>query len=486
MVCVSSVRSGAVACAAGAERARAAGTNGRGVALCALVVAAAALGAASADAQTVEHRGGAILGLPEPSIATSLPRELADPGGVRSTLAQKGIIFGINYVSDVFGNVSGGTKQSTHYVGLVEAGIDVDLETFAGWRGLTFHADVFQIHGTSISGVNLGSLAAVSNIEAYPSTRLFELWFEQKLLDDKLAIRVGQIAADAEFFIADGGGNFINSTFGWTTISSDNIPVGGPIYPIATPGVRVSFDPNDNLRIMAGLWNGDPVGPCPEDLDPGQCNEHGVDFRLNDPPLLIVEGAYAYNKQGPALPGTIKVGGWHHFDDFDDLRRNDTGGLLGTSGGDPLQHSGNHGLYAVIDQLIYRLPGGSGADGISVFGRVAGSPSDRNQIDVYADAGVIFSGFIPTRPSDVFGMAFAYSGISDDASGFDRDSGLSVIRDYESLLEVSYTAQIVPGFTIQPDFQYFWNPGGSAADPDDPSKAIEDAAVFGVRSTINY
>ncbi len=36
----------------------------------------------------------------------------------------------------------------------------------------------------------------------------------------------------------------------------------------------------------------------------------------------------------------------------------------------------------------------------------------------------------------------------------------TVILDYEALLEVSYTAQIVPGFTIQPDFQYFWNPGG--------------------------
>jgi porin len=422
-------------------------------------------------------------GLPDPSIATSLPPGLADPAGVRSAWAARGVTFGINYVSDVLGNVSGGIKQSTHYAGLVEAGVDVDLEKFAGWRGLSFHTDMFQIHGTSISGENLGSLAAVSNIEAYPSTRLFELWFEQKLLDDKISIRFGQLAVDAEFFIADGGGNFISSTFGWTTISSDNIPVGGPIYPIATPGGRVSFEPNDNLKIMAGLWNGDPVGPCPEDLDPGQCNEHGLDFRLEDPPLLVVELAYSYNKQGGGLPGRIKIGGWHHFGDFDDLRRNGTGGLLGTDGGDPRQHNGNHGLYAVIDQMIYRQ---GDSNGISIFGRVAGSPSDRNQIDVYADAGVVFSGFIPMRPSDVFGVALAYSGISDDASGFDEDSGLSVVRDYEAVLEVSYTAQIVPGLTIQPDFQYFWNPGGHAADPDDPTKAVKDAAVFGVRSTINY
>ena len=424
-------------------------------------------------------------GIPDPSIATSLPSGLADPGGVRGALAARGITFAVNYTSDVLGNVSGGVKQSTHYVGLVEVGVVVDLEKFAGWRGLTFHADVFQIHGTSISGENLGSLAAVSNIEAYPSTRLFELWLEQKLLDDKLSIRFGQLAADAEFFIAEGGGNFINSTFAWTTISSDNIPIGGPIFPIATPGVRVSFEPNDNLKIMAGLWNGDPVGPCREDLDPGQCNEHGLDFRLEDPPLLLIEAAYSYNKEGSGLPGTIKIGGWRHFDDFDDLRRNDSGGLI-AGGGDPLSHEGNHGLYAVIDQMIYRLPGEGDPKGISIFGRVAGSPSDRNQIDVYADAGVVFSGLVPTRPSDAIGVAFAYSGISDNASGFDRDSLLSVIRDYESVLEISYIAEVVPGFALQPDFQYFWNPGGNVPDPDDPAKAVPNAAVFGLRTTINY
>jgi len=39
----------------------------------------------------------------------------------------------------------------------------------------------------------------VSYIEAdRRRLRLFEMWFEQKLLDDKLSIRIGQIAADSE------------------------------------------------------------------------------------------------------------------------------------------------------------------------------------------------------------------------------------------------------------------------------------------------
>jgi porin len=423
-------------------------------------------------------------GIADPSIATSLPPALADPGGIRAALAGRGIIYGVDYTSDVFGNVSGGVEQSSHFAGLVEAYTSIDLQALLGWRGLTLFASAYQIHGTSISGENLSSLAAVSNIEAYPSTRLFELWFEQSLLDDKITVRFGQLAVDSEFFAADSGGNFVNSTFGWTTISSDNIPVGGPIFPIATPGVRVSFDPNENLKFMAGLWNGDPVGHCADDLDPGQCNEHGLDFRLEDSPLLFVEGAYGYNKTGAGLPGTIKLGGWRHFGDFDDLRLNSAGGALGIGGGDPFAHTGNHGLYAVIDQMIYRSP--SAAKAISVFGRAAGSPTDRNQIDVCADAGVVFTGFVASRPSDVFGVAFAYSGISDDASGFDRDAGSLVVRDYEAVLEISYTAEIVPGVTLQPDFQYFWHPGGRVPDPADPDDAVENAAVIGVRSTVNY
>ena len=426
-----------------------------------------------------EDEGGPFPGIPDTSIASSLPQHLADPGGVRSRLARYGIQFGVNYIGEVLGNPSGGIKQSTHYDGVLDVVLEADMEKMIGWKGLTFFANGYQIHGTSISGENLGSLASVSNIEASPSTRLFELWFEQKLLDNKLSVRFGQLAADAEFFIAEGGGNFINSTFGWTTISSDNIPVGGPIYPIATPGVRVSFEPNDNLKIMAGLWNGDPVGPCPDDLDPGQCNEHGLDFRLKDPPLLIVEAAYSYNKEGAELSGTIKVGGWRHFGDFDDLKRDD-------NGGDALRHDGNHGLYAVIDQMIYRLPGDGDPKGISIFARVAGSPSDRNQIDFYADAGLVFTGMIPARRSDALGVAFAYSKISNDASGFDRDAGMTIVRNYETILEISYTAEIVPGWYLQPDFQYFWNPGGHVPDPDDPTKAVPNAAVLGLRTTINY
>jgi porin len=407
------------------------------------------------------HAGAALAqdtGIPDPSIATSLPPELADPGGVRAAWARHGVLFGVNYIGEVFGPMSGGYDKRAYYDGRLEVAVSADLEKMLGLKGLSFFANGYQIHGESISG-DLGVLMPVSFIEANPSTRLFEIWLEQKLLDDKLSIRFGQIAADSEFILSDGGGAFINGTWGWPSITAEGLPQGGPAYPLATPGVRVAFMPNDNLTLMAGFYNGRPGGDCPESGPEGgdaqECNEHGLDFPTDDPVLSMFEGAYKYEVGG--LSGTIKLGGWHQEGDYALF----AGGLTENS----------HGLYGVIDQVIYKF---SEDRNISFFGRVIGTPEDRNFVDLYWEAGLTATGLIASRPSDVLGVGFAHSGISDDAAAAEPGERF----DYEALLEVSYTAQIVPGLSIQPDFQYFWSPGGS--------ELAEDVAVIGVRSTINY
>lgn len=313
----------------------------------------------------------------------------------------------------------------------------------------------------------------VSFIEATPATRLFELYFDQKLFNDKVSVRFGQLAADSEFILSDGAGAFLNGTWGWPSITAEAMPNGGPAYPLATPGVRVAFNPNDQVALLVGLFNGNPAGPCGNE-DPQVCNPHGLDFRVSDPPLLMVEGAYKYNQGGGQLPGTIKFGGWRQWGDFETLRDPDR-----------VIH-GDYGLYAVIDQMIYRLPGEGDPKGISVFGRVIGAPSDRNVVDIYWEAGMTFSGMMPSRPNDILGIGFAYTGISDDESARQRADGEPVISDYEALIEIAYTIHVIPGWTVQPDFQYFWNPGGHAPDPDDDTKAIPNAAVFGLRTSINY
>ena len=433
------------------------------------------------------EESGRIPGVPDPSIATSLPRALADPGGIRSGLAAHGIEIGVNYIGEVLGNPTGGFKQGTFYDGRLELAISANMEKMIGWKGLSFFANGYQIHGESITAEDLGAFMPVSYIEATPATRLFELWLEQKLLDDKLSIRVGQLAADSEFIISDGASAFINGTWGWPSITAANMHQGGPAYPLATPGVRVAFTPNDQLTLMAGAYNGRPAGDCPDDEDPQVCNNHGLDFPIDDPPLLMFEGAYKYNQGDGELPGTIKLGGWKNFGSFLHQRFDADGGEIAITGNDPAVIDGDFGLYAILDQMIYRFAGSGDPKGVFVFGRIISAPEDRNPVSFYWEAGMTMTGMWSSRPNDVFGVAYARTVISNDLAANVADTGeTSVIPTYEALVEVSYTAQIVPGFTIQPDFQYFWNPGGHSPMPNDPDRAVPNAAVIGVRSTVNY
>lgn len=449
----------------------------------AVLTAMAAAAAAPVLAQTTEQEADRVPGLPEPSIAASLPRELADPGGVRSALGRRGIVFGVNYIGEVLGNPTGGFRQGTFYGGRLELALEADLEKLIGWPGLSFFANGYQIHGRSISAVDLGVLMPASFIEADPATRLFELWLEQKLWEGRISIRFGQLAADAEFMLSKGGEAFLNGTWGWPSLAAVNMPQNGPAYPLATPGVRLALAPTDELSALVGVFNGDPAGDCPPEDDPQVCNPNGLLFPLDAPPLVMVEGAYKHDQGG--LAGTVKLGAYRNFGAFQHQRVIAGGVRINFTHEPPRLIDGDWGFYGVVDQMLYRLPGEE-PKGIAAFARIVGAPANRNPIDLYWEAGLTFSGLAAARPDDMLGVGFAYTGISSDITGREEARGFPVIASYEALLEVSYIAQIVPGFILQPDFQYFFNPGGHVPDPDDPNRAVPDAAVLGLRTTINY
>jgi porin len=408
---------------------------------------------------------------------SGIPDEVAfalDAGHARQALANSGIQLSGTYYGESFGNW-GGFKQGVTYEGILDMNLDADMKKLGLWKGLCFHMNAFQIHGRSITADNIGALMPVSSLEATPATRLDEMWFEQHF-GDKLAVKIGQLAADTEFILSEGGGWFLNATWGWPSIAAADMPSGGPAYPLATPGVRVAITPNDKTTLLVGIYNGDPSHSCSSD-DPQICNNDGLDFDLDSPPLLMVEGAYNYNQD--RLAGTIKVGGWNHFGTFEDQRFDSGGALIAVTGNPGKPIDNDWGLYGIIDQLIWRVPGSEDPKGVGVFARVIGAPQDQNLIDIYFDTGITFTGMFRGRPDDGLAIGFAYTGISDRVHAFDVDLGEPVARNYEALIEICYTYQIKPGWTLQPDFQYIFQPGGNVAD-------VDDAAVGGVRSSINF
>jgi porin len=405
-----------------------------------------------------------------------------DVVGSRVALAKAGIGAGANYYGETFYNW-GGIKDGGQYDGVLELYMNADMQKLGFWKGFCFHTNGYQIHGNSITAENVGGIMPISNLEADASTRLFELWFEQHLFNDTVSVRIGQLAADAEFIISEGGGYFLNGAWGWPPIAAENNPGGGPAYPLATPGVRVAVTPTERTSLMVGVYNGDPAPQCNKDGDNSQrCNDHGLDFELDDSPLLMAEGAYSFDLAEGRLPGTIKIGGWNHFGDFEHLRVASGRGLIGITGNAGKLLDLNWALYGIIDQLIWRVPGragGEGPQGVAIFARIMGAPSDRNLVDFYFDGGFTFTGMIPNRPNDALAIGFAYTGISNEASAFDIDAEEDEVRDHESLVEICYTFQVNDGWSVQPDFQYLWKPGGGVA-------GVDDAAVIGARTTLSF
>jgi porin len=96
----------------------------------------------------------------------------------------------------------------------------------------------------------------------------------------------------------------------------------------------------------------------------------------------------------------------------------------------------------------------------------------------------VFGGLIPKRPNDRFGASVIYARFSDSVRGFDQDqinfgNLTTPARDYEANLELTYVAQIISGWTVQPVYTYIWHPSATGI-------RYPDAQVVGVRSVVRF
>jgi porin len=418
-----------------------------------------------------------------------------DWGGGRSVLKDKyGTEVTVSYIGETLSVLSGGLHRHASYEGRLEFSLDTDLQPLAGWKGGSTHVTIFDIRGGAHNAAqNVGSIADPSNIDAHPTTRLFTVWFQQNLLDDRLSVRVGQLASDDEFFISPTAGGLINATFGWTGMLGANIHSGGPAYPLSAPGARIAIKPTERLTLLTAVFSGDPAGRnC--DRDPQECNNHGTTFSFSGGALWMNELQYAINqeKKTQGLPGIYKFGAWYATANYADQHygRNDVGGVVSLADSAavaPLNHAGNWGFYGLADQTVARW----GERSLSMFMRAGVQPRDRNLISYHVDGGAGVKGLFSSRPDDLLTFGFAYRRISSSAVAFDRDtlatSGAPYpVRNYEMQVELNYSAQIAPWWTLQADLQHIRHPGGRVSDPANHNGIVKDALVVGVRSTMKF
>jgi porin len=378
-------------------------------------------------------------------------------GGHRSKLVDRGVEFNGSYDVEVWGNTKGGLESGTVYTGLLDFGLKLDLEKAFGWQGASLSTTWLLLSGRNASEDLVGNFLTISNNAGFNTLRNYELWFQQNLLDDKISIRLGQLAADTEFVISNFGALFLNGTFGWPAFMYMNLPEGGPGFPVGTLGTRLAIQPVKWFRLQSAVFQGNVYAQ--------NVNLHGFRWRLDSQNgfFFLNEAQFRWNQnpEDRGLPGQFKSGSWLHTARFD--RFNNEGVVRG-----------NYGFYFILDQMLYRKPADmsehhatAGKDGTSTikdtksegatekksdqglgcFGRIAFEPQDRNFIGFYFDTGLTYEGLIPTRDGDTLGVAFAYAQLSSGAQQAAIDAG-SVGVGAEMALEVTYQAQISKWLSI--------------------------------------
>jgi porin len=436
-----------------------------------------------------------------PAAPTGLWRRsnlFGDMGGLRPLLGNYGVTLGLQETSEYLRNLSGGTQRGGAYDGVTQIGLGVDTEKAFGLKGGQLNVSAFQIHGNGITARNLSTLQSASGAEAEATTRLWELWYQQSLLNGNVDVKIGQQSLDQEFIVSQYAAAFMNATFGWPVLPAADLPAGGPAYPLSSLGARLRAKLSDSVTILGGVFDGNPAGGI--DGDPQKRNRHGTNFNLRSGALLIGEVQYSINQppanasdpQPAGLPGTYKLGFWYNTERFADQRYDRNGLPLANPASDGVaaSHRGNYSIYAVADQMMWR-PSADSPQSLGVFARVMGAPGDRNAVGFAADAGVVLKAPFKGRDNDSAGLAIGYANVGSHASGFDRDTASFTtpgypVRSAETVIEATYQYQVAPWWAVQADFQYFFRPGGGIPNPNGGGARIGNEAVVGVRTVVAF
>ena len=381
----------------------------------------------------------------------------------RSTLQDYGISYDAVYIQDFISNHGGGMKRAGADIdGIMESmshvylTMELDTEAAGLWKNGTLFSSAFYHDGANPTTDFIGDLQIAENYMADDGFKIYELWYEHSfdLFGTELSLLAGLHDLNGEFSVTEYGLLFVQSSFGFNNEISNNIAVAN--YPVAALGFRAKWDIADNFFYRGEISDGDPGRD--------NCGLRHVNLGSKDGFVTFHEMVYHFGdmEDSKSMPGTYKMGGWYHSDEFDDVRDTD-------ANGNAIVHDGNYGIYFIADQML--LPG-EGDTGMGAFFQIGGVPDDRNQVDFYVGAGIHYKGIIPQREDDIFGLAIAYAQIGDDQRDVDDlaedDPALSFhsTDSHETVIELTYKTQVLAWLAVQPGVQRIFNPG-AVADYDD-------------------
>lgn len=179
--------------------------------------------------------------------------------GLRTRLADHGLVFEVAYTGDTIGTTAGGLGTGTVYLGNLDMTLTLHTWELMDWDLGTFFAYGLVDHGGKPSTL-VGDAQVTDNIEAPTAAKLLELWWQRAFLDLRLPVLPGLYDVNSEFYVVDSAELFRNSSFGIgpeLALSGRN----GPSILLDTSlAVRLEAEPIRGYTITAAVMDGDPGG----------------------------------------------------------------------------------------------------------------------------------------------------------------------------------------------------------------------------------
>jgi len=378
-----------------------------------------------------------------------------DWGGARSSLYDKGITVELTHKSDILANTSGGVARGAVVLMHSEAAVNMDLGKLAGWDATTAFVHYHVQHGNKSINNYTGSFAGVDNIETGISTgQFYQAWLQKNSADDSLSVLAGLYAIDSEFYVTETSGLFLQPPYGMSAEMAQTGQNGPPIFPMGALALRVKYA-SSGYYVQGALTDGVPGNPN---------NPHGTHIRLDkgDGSLAVVEFGADTTEEGGAFNKTA-LGLWRYSARADDLM--DVDAL-----GNPLRRT-DQGFYFLAERTLRAEPNDP-AQGLSGFIRFGTVNKDVYQADWSGSAGLIYQGLFDGRDDDTAGITVTTSHAGS------KYRQLNSSDSSETVVEVTYRAQLKPWFALQPTLQYFHNPNMDSA--------LRNAWIAGARVEINF
>jgi porin len=354
------------------------------------------------------------------------------PARASDWIGDTGLAVGVIAVLGGFRNFEGGIN-STEAVGDValDVSLTLDADKSLGLREGTFYADLKYHGGRDPSKELVGDLQKFDNLNGPEFLQLYQLWYRQGALGDRLRIKVGKVDFNDEFDVIDNGLPFLNSS---NQLTPTNFLL--PTYPAPMPGISVFFAPDQfwhagfgiayaNRSERFGIFTGHP-----QDAQPSEGGAY-----------LVQELEASWPNNGESgVTGNFKIGVWEHTGTFTRFDRS--------------RQQGTAGYYVILDQTLWRPPADRNGPDVQSFLEWGQTQDDITTIDRHFGGGITWKG-LPTGRGDELGFALQQAHISEAAD---------LPASHETAWEVFYMAELSPWLMIEPDLQYIVSPGGQYQD----------------------